>query len=132
MTAYQSTRTKVFNACGWRCHYCGDPATTVDHIVPRSAGGPSRRWNLAGACRDCNSFKGALRAVCPCHGCIEAERIFEGYSKPSNIKVPKSARPQPLSWQERWSAVPKCNHVPSQDGLVCVKTKCRMVLRESA
>lgn len=96
MSLKVSARSKVFIACGGRCHYCGDPATTVDHIVPRSVGGPSSRWNLTAACRACNSLKGSLRAVCSCHGCIEAERTFEGYSKPSNVRIrrPRTDRPR--------------------------------------
>jgi hypothetical protein len=129
MNINPSARTKVFAACGWRCHYCGDPATTVDHIVPKSVGGPSRRWNLTAACRDCNGFKGSLRAVCPCHGCIEAERTFEGYSRPSNVKVKGARKVERLP---HWDVIPRCNHIPSQDGTVCVKVRCRMVLRESA
>jgi 5-methylcytosine-specific restriction endonuclease McrA len=45
----------------WCCAYCGQHLTettqTVDHIVPLSQGGPHSRWNLAPACRSCNSSK---------------------------------------------------------------------------
>lgn len=39
------------------CAYCGGPADTVDHVVPRSRGGPSTWINLVAACFTCNSFK---------------------------------------------------------------------------
>lgn len=39
------------------CAYCGGPAETVDHILPRSRGGPSTWMNLVGACYPCNSHK---------------------------------------------------------------------------
>lgn len=39
------------------CAYCGDPATTVDHIVPVNAGGSDSWDNKCGACRSCNSSK---------------------------------------------------------------------------
>ncbi|MBO0608357.1 HNH endonuclease [Myceligenerans salitolerans] len=39
------------------CAYCGGPADTVDHVVPRSRGGPSTWLNLVAACYECNSFK---------------------------------------------------------------------------
>jgi 5-methylcytosine-specific restriction endonuclease McrA len=39
------------------CHYCGGTATTADHVVPKSKGGPSDLWNLVAACRPCNSAK---------------------------------------------------------------------------
>jgi 5-methylcytosine-specific restriction endonuclease McrA len=40
-----------------RCGYCGGPADTVDHIVPRSRGG-ERTWeNSVAACFACNNRK---------------------------------------------------------------------------
>lgn len=41
------------------CSYCGLPGGTVDHIVPRFAGGDSASGNLTGACRACQVEKGA-------------------------------------------------------------------------
>ena len=43
------------------CAYCGRPATawTLDHIIPRSKGGPTKRWNLARCCSQCNGNKGS-------------------------------------------------------------------------
>lgn len=41
-----------------RCVYCGDPADTIDHVIPRSKGGTDDLDNLVPACRDCNSRKG--------------------------------------------------------------------------
>ena len=47
---------------GDRCAYCGSPATswTLDHIIPKSKGGPTRRWNLARCCTKCNGNKSNL------------------------------------------------------------------------
>jgi 5-methylcytosine-specific restriction endonuclease McrA len=39
------------------CTYCGDPATTRDHIVPRSRGGSDDPSNLTPACLGCNASK---------------------------------------------------------------------------
>ena len=43
------------------CDYCGRPTPpgelTMDHIVPLSRGGRSRRGNVVPACKDCNSRK---------------------------------------------------------------------------
>lgn len=39
------------------CAYCGAPSNALDHIVPRSAGGPDDWTNRAGACTSCNSSK---------------------------------------------------------------------------
>jgi hypothetical protein len=41
------------------CAYCGRASKkfTLDHIIPRSKGGPTRRWNLSRACVNCNGNK---------------------------------------------------------------------------
>lgn len=87
-----SARASVMRRTGGRCHYCGDVANTVDHIVPRSLGGPSAQWNLTPACKDCNGLKASLLGVCPCFDCIAALRRFEGMPTIRRVKV---ARPQP-------------------------------------
>ncbi|WP_052172724.1 HNH endonuclease [Nocardia sp. BMG111209] len=40
-----------------RCGYCAGWARTVDHIWPRSRGGPNTWGNLIAACAPCNSRK---------------------------------------------------------------------------
>lgn len=40
------------------CGYCGGPAATVDHILPRSRGGRDSWRNTAAACDRCNQRKG--------------------------------------------------------------------------
>lgn len=44
------------------CFYCGKSLTwdtkTVDHVIPKSKGGPHRAWNLVISCFDCNKAKG--------------------------------------------------------------------------
>lgn len=40
------------------CTYCGRPAETVDHLIPRLRQGPDSADNLVPACRWCNSSKG--------------------------------------------------------------------------
>lgn len=46
------------------CRYCGwgveEQYVEIDHIIPKSKGGPTRDHNLAVACPDCNGFKGPL------------------------------------------------------------------------
>jgi 5-methylcytosine-specific restriction endonuclease McrA len=45
------------------CHYCGDPATTVDHVIPVSKGGaPYDEANLVPSCKPCNDRKGGRLA----------------------------------------------------------------------
>ncbi len=54
------TKKNVLLRDDYRCQYCGNKANgpmTVDHIVPKSAGGPSTWENLCCACLDCNNRK---------------------------------------------------------------------------
>jgi len=46
---------------GLPCHWCGEPADTADHLIPRAMGGESTPDNLVPACRSCNSRRGAAQ-----------------------------------------------------------------------
>ena len=46
-----------FLAMGMDRAYCGAPAENVDHVIPRSRGGPHTWDNVVAACRRCNSRK---------------------------------------------------------------------------
>lgn len=50
-------RAHVLRRDGNVCHYCGAPATEVDHVVPVSRGGSHKLHNLVAACHDCNANK---------------------------------------------------------------------------
>ena len=50
---YQS----IYEAWHHKCGYCGEMATSLDHIVPRFRSGSSNRNNLVPACRSCNAIK---------------------------------------------------------------------------
>lgn len=54
------TRREVFIRDNFTCQYCGRQAgeLTIDHIVPRSRGGPHTWDNLVSACKTCNHRKG--------------------------------------------------------------------------
>jgi 5-methylcytosine-specific restriction endonuclease McrA len=53
------TRRAVFARDGWTCQYCGSRANlTVDHVIPRSKGGPSSWENIVASCAPCNRRKG--------------------------------------------------------------------------
>lgn len=51
------TRRAVFARDGGRCVYCGAPATSLDHVVPRSRGGAHSWDNVVSACGRCNHVK---------------------------------------------------------------------------
>jgi 5-methylcytosine-specific restriction endonuclease McrA len=51
------TRKAVFARDGGRCVYCGAAATSLDHVVPKSRGGPHTWDNVVSACSRCNHLK---------------------------------------------------------------------------
>lgn len=51
------TRRGVFLRDGGRCAYCDAPATSLDHVVPRSRGGAHIWENVVSCCRRCNHVK---------------------------------------------------------------------------
>jgi len=55
------SRESLFVRDGYRCGYCGQTFTkkelTVDHINPKSFGGPKSWQNTISACKPCNHFK---------------------------------------------------------------------------
>ncbi len=54
------TKKNVLLRDDYTCQYCGlhgEKLMTVDHIVPKSRGGPSTWENLACACMQCNNRK---------------------------------------------------------------------------
>lgn len=62
------SRRAVFARDHHRCQYCGRPAENIDHIVPRSRGGPHAWENVVASCRACNARKeDHLPAECGMH-----------------------------------------------------------------
>ena len=58
---YRTTlRAFVIHRDNATCRYCGKKAKPVelDHVIPRSHGGPNTPWNLVVACHRCNDRKG--------------------------------------------------------------------------
>jgi 5-methylcytosine-specific restriction endonuclease McrA len=49
------------------CHYCQRPVgrnqLTMDHLVPLSRGGKSKKGNLVPACKECNNKKRSFLPV---------------------------------------------------------------------
>lgn len=50
-------RDSIYKAWNNQCGYCGDHATSLDHIIPRFKSGSSNRNNLLPCCRRCNANK---------------------------------------------------------------------------
>ena len=68
MGLHASRKRRVFERDKYRCQYCGTDMTlhfayphlgviTVDHMVPKAAGGSNRIQNLVTCCRPCNQRK---------------------------------------------------------------------------
>jgi 5-methylcytosine-specific restriction endonuclease McrA len=57
------SKRNVLRRDRFQCQYCGrrDGMLTVDHIVPRTKGGPSTWENMVCACTSCNNKKGEKR-----------------------------------------------------------------------
>lgn len=53
----RATRRAILHRDKNRCGYCGGPATTIDHIFPKSRGGLDTWENLIAACLACNQRK---------------------------------------------------------------------------
>ena len=51
------TRRAVFGRDGNLCQYCGAPAESLDHVVPRVLNGPHTWENVVAACVPCNHRK---------------------------------------------------------------------------
>ena len=53
-------RKKIKEKWDYECAYCGsDTDLTMDHVVPRSAGGHSHWENIVTSCMTCNVEKGS-------------------------------------------------------------------------
>ncbi len=53
------TRRGVLRRDNHLCAYCGKPASTLDHVFPRSRGGADTWENLVACCLHCNNLKGS-------------------------------------------------------------------------
>ena len=57
MEDYRIRKREGVTSVGESCVYCGKPANAVDHLIPKSKGGPDKNWNLVPCCKSCNSGK---------------------------------------------------------------------------
>jgi 5-methylcytosine-specific restriction endonuclease McrA len=52
-------RQSIFDAFDNQCAYCGSPATSLDHVLPKFLGGETITSNLVPSCQRCNQNKGS-------------------------------------------------------------------------
>lgn len=64
-------RKKTLNRDKHTCLWCGQQATTVDHIIPSSKGGSDLPMNLISSCSECNSRRGNRSAFAYLKGRVE-------------------------------------------------------------
>ena len=51
------TRAALMRRDNYRCAYCDRKAETIDHVIPRSRGGPHSWENCVASCTTCNHRK---------------------------------------------------------------------------
>ena len=54
---WDTIRIRILERDGRICHYCGAPATSVDHVIPKARGGSNNETNLVACCASCNASK---------------------------------------------------------------------------
>lgn len=54
-------RQSIYDAWDYKCGYCDEQATSLDHIVPRFRSGSSNRNNLIPCCKRCNANKASTK-----------------------------------------------------------------------
>lgn len=56
-----TAKESLLKQSGGRCIYCGHELTvanmTIDHIIPKSAGGTDAEFNMIACCKECNAKK---------------------------------------------------------------------------
>lgn len=58
--AWKKRRLEILHRDNYVCYYCGNDATTVDHLISiKKHGDPLDPSNLVSACKRCNSAKGS-------------------------------------------------------------------------
>lgn len=104
MAVSRRLRFEVLRRDNFTCRYCGasapDVRLEVDHVTPRSLGGPDKPWNLVAACQDCNGGKSAMAAD---------EPLIEGPSEEA-LRTMRAAR-EVIGYL--WGALPQRVDLPA-------------------
>lgn len=53
-------RKTVLKRTKSKCFYCGNRATTIDHVIPLAHGGSNDPQNLVASCYTCNQALGSM------------------------------------------------------------------------
>jgi hypothetical protein len=104
----KALRETLWLADDRNCHYCREPLdlelSTFDHIVPRTFGGPTVRWNLVISCKPCNGELADAVRKCQCKKCKKAlNRYHVAKSRRPMVVVdltPEPPNPRPRSETE--------------------------------
>ncbi len=104
---FKRMRAKVLAENRGICTICNQaPATTLDHILPRAAGGTNERHNLRGACPDCNTKKGCQvppGAPQPGKGALaERRRARTTRTRYTPKTSARSTEPDRSPWNGEW------------------------------
>lgn len=84
---YRERRLQVLARDGYTCFYCGQDATTADHVIPiKSGGDPISLDNLVACCVSCNSKKGS-RSQGVFLSCRLTPPIFSGSISPMRSDI---------------------------------------------
>jgi 5-methylcytosine-specific restriction endonuclease McrA len=95
--AYRKARLACLQMAGYVCVYCGQDATTADHVIPIKAGGdPIDQSNLVASCVACNSKKGS-RGQGAFLRTMRTPPVFSAFPSPMRSEIhqdsPFTARP---------------------------------------
>lgn len=79
----KETRNRILRRDGYKCRYCGDRATDIDHVFPYSKGGMDTDGNLVASCKACN--------------CTAHDRAFDSFEEKRDwlLKYQRIVKPKP-------------------------------------
>ena len=61
---WRKIRARILQRDSYTCQQCGGEGNSVDHIVPRLAGGGDEDWNLQTLCGSCKRLADSLSDFC--------------------------------------------------------------------
>jgi 5-methylcytosine-specific restriction endonuclease McrA len=93
---WKKQRERVLVRDNYTCLYCGQPATEVDHVIPRKKGGGHDMENLVACCKRCNGLKGS-RSQAAFLEVLSTPPVFPDFLSPTQSKIhqdsPFTAKP---------------------------------------